>query len=282
MVIAISGATGFIGKRFQLAYPAPKHTFVVLGRLWAVETPKALDGCDAVIHLAGEPVAQRWNDDVKERIRSSRTDGTRQVVEAVARCRQKPRVMVCASAVGFYGSRGSETLTEASAPGTGYLPEVCQGWEAAADGVSTVGLRLVKLRIGMVLGRGGGALATMETPFKLGVGGRLGSGQQWMSWIHLEDMVRLIQFALENETVSGVMNAVAPNPVTNEEFTAIYARALHRFALIPVPEFAIRLLFGEMASVIMASQRVLPNVAQASGFQFRFGELESAMKEIYG
>ena len=282
MVIALSGATGFIGKRFQMMYPAPKHTFVVLGRRWAMETPKALEGCDAVVHLAGEPVAQRWNEDVKERIRSSRVDGTRQVVDAIAHCRHKPRVMVCASAVGFYGSRGSETLTEASAAGTGFLPEVCEDWEASADEVLAVGLRLVKLRIGMVLGRGGGALAKMETPFKLGVGGRLGSGQQWMSWIHLEDMVRLIQFALESETLSGVMNAVAPNPVTNDEFTAIYARALHRFAIIPVPEFGIRLLFGEMASVILSSQRVLPNVAQDSGFQFRFGELESALKEIYG
>ena len=282
MVIALSGATGFIGKRFQTLYPPPQHTIVPLGRNWVMETPKAIDGCDAVVHLAGEPVAQRWNRRVKELIRDSRTAGTRRVVEAITRAKKKPRVMVCASAVGYYGSRGSETLVESSPMGAGYLPEVCHAWELEADRATEEGVRVVKLRIGMVLGRGGGALASMETPFKMGVGGRLGSGQQWMSWIHLDDMVRLIRFAVENEKVVGVLNAVAPNPVTNEEFTKLYAAALHRFALIPVPEFAIQLLFGEMSSIILGSQRVLPRAAEDAGFQFKFDSLAEALQEIYG
>ena len=281
MIIAISGATGFIGKRLSSLLLTRQHTLVVLTRNWTKQTPNAIEGCDAVVHLAGEPVAQRWNRDVKQRIRTSRTEGTAQIVDAIGRASQKPRVLVCASAIGYYGSRENESLVESSSPGTGYLPEVCQAWEAEADRVTTSGVRLVKLRIGMVLGREGGALKTMETPFRLGVGGRLGSGKQWMSWIHLEDMVRLIEFILDNETVSGPLNAVSPHPVTNVEFTRRFAAALHRFALFPVPVFAIQLLFGEMASIIVSSQRVLPVKALAAGFKFEFADLAAALKEIY-
>ena len=282
MVIAISGSSGFIGRQLQTLFPAPPNTIVALGRNWAMQSPHAMDGCGAVVHLAGEPVAQRWNSEIKNRIRTSRTEGTRQVVEAITKAKKKPQVLVCASAIGFYGSRSSETLLETSHAGSGFLPEVCQEWEAEADRVLKVGVRLVKLRIGMVLGRGGGALTKMETPFKLGAGGRIGSGLQWMSWIHIADLTRLIQFAVENESVSGVVNAVTPYPVTNEEFTKLFAAALHRPALFPVPEFAIKLLFGEMSSMILASQRVLPDAAQSAGFKFQFAGLESALSEIYG
>ena len=296
MLIAITGATGFIGKRFMELASADGHQFVVLARRdpkapgqvrflsWDADTtlePKALADVEAVVHLAGEPVAQRWSAEVKQRISRSRVDGTRSIVEAIAQTGSAVKTLVCASAVGYYGSRGDETLTESSAPGTGYLPEVCVAWEAEADRAARLGVRVAKLRIAMVLGPEGGALKTMETPFKLGVGGVLASGDQWAPWIHLDDMARLILFALENQQVSGVLNAASPNPVRNRDFTRIYAAALHRPAIFPVPAFALRLLYGEMAQIILASQRVVPEAAQKLGFTFRFPDLTSAFQQIY-
>lgn len=296
MLIAITGATGFIGKRFMELASADGHQFVVLARRdpkaqgqvrfvsWDADTEldaKALADVKAVVHLAGEPVAQRWSAEVKQRILRSRVDGTRSIVEAIAQTGGAVKTLVCASAVGYYGSRGDETLTESSSPGTGYLPEVCVAWETEADKSVRLGVRVVKLRIAMVLGSEGGALKTMETPFKLGVGGVLASGVQWAPWIHLDDMARLILFALENQRVSGVLNAASPNPVRNLDFTRIYAAALHRPAIFPVPAFALRLLYGEMAQIILASQRIVPEAVQKSGFSFRFPDLTSAMRQIY-
>ena len=280
MKIAITGATGFIGKRFIELSTAQGHSFVALSR--DNYKASAMEGVDAIVHLAGEPVAQRWSPEVKDRILRSRVEGTGNLVDAIGKLERKPKVLVCASAIGFYGARGDEVMVETSSPGTGFLPDVCVAWEAAADQAAQLGVRVVKLRIGMVLGRGGGALQTMETPFKLGVGGTLGSGKQWMSWIHLDDIVSLIQFAISTETMVGPVNATAPNPVRNADFTRLYAAALHRPAFFPVPEMALHLLYGEMSQVILSSQRILPAVAERMGFQFRYPDLALALKEIYG
>jgi uncharacterized protein (TIGR01777 family) len=188
-------------------------------------------------------------------------------------------VLICASAIGIYGSRGDEVLTEASGPGNDFLAGVVVGWEKSAELAEALGIRVVRLRLGVVLGNGG-ALEKMLPPFRFGVGGRIGSGQQWMSWIHIEDVIRLIQFALQNDTIAGPMNATAPNPVTNAEFTRELASTLHRPAVLPVPKFALKILFGEMAEVITASQRVVPAVAQRAGFSFQFPELNAALNQI--
>jgi hypothetical protein len=234
------------------------------------------------VHLAGEPLAQRWTEEAKRRIRGSRVDGTRRLIALLADLPAAPRVLLCASAIGIYGSRGDEILTESSAPGTGFLPEVCMAWEQAADEAAALGMRVVKLRTGIVLGRDGGVLARMLPAFRLGAGGRLGSGKQWMSWIHLNDLLGLIEFALNEAGVTGPVNATAPNPVTNEQFTAQLARTLHRPAFAPAPAFALKLMFGEMASVLLDSQRVVPRAAIEHGFGFRYPGLDPALHDVLG
>jgi len=234
-----------------------------------------------MVHLAGEPIAQRWTEAAKKRIYDSRVEGTRRLVNALKAQSDRPGVLVCASAVGIYGSRGDEILTETSAPGTGFLPRLAEDWEQAARTAEALGIRVISLRLGVVLGHGG-ALAKLLLPFRLGVGGRLGSGRQWMSWIHIDDLVNLIVFALSNVTLSGAVNAVAPHPVTNAEFTRELARALHRPAIFPVPGFALKLLFGEMASMLLGGQRAIPQAALAAGFQFRYSELGSALAALFG
>jgi hypothetical protein len=238
---------------------------------------ESLREADVIIHLAGEPVAQRWTAEAKRRILESRVVGTRSLVEALAALPRRPEALICASAIGYYGSRGDEILTESSAPGSGFLPEVCVAWEREAQAAEAFGIRVVRVRTGLVLGAGGGALPRMLPPFRMGVGGRLGSGRQWMSWIHLEDLTALLLFAVENR-FQGPLNAVAPHPVTNADFTRELARALRRPALFPVPEFALRLLFGEMADVLLDSQRVAPAAAEAAGFRFRFPQLPPALR----
>ena len=297
MKIILTGATGFLGSRLVEKLRDGGHELRVLGRKRSANLPadakfwvwdstrgeppaESLEGVDAVINLAGEPVAQRWNSEVKERIRASRVDGTRNLVSAIAKIARRPRVLANASAIGIYGSRGDEILTEQSATGEGFLADVVKQWEQAADCAEGLGVRVVKLRFGIVLGRDGGALAKMLTPFKLGAGGKLGSGKQWMSWIHLEDVVDLIRFGLENPVIRGPVNATAPNPVTNEQFTKVLAATLHRPAIFPVPAFAIKLMFGELASDILSSQRVVPKVAEAAGYRFRFPELEAGFRQL--
>jgi hypothetical protein len=273
MNITITGASGFIGRRLMKSLAKAGHSVRALSRhAQPVE-------CDVVIHLAGEPVAQRWTAEAKRRIRESRVAGTRNLVEALATLTHRPEVLICASAIGYYGSRGDEILTESSSPGSGFLPEVCVAWEREAQAAEAFGMRVVRVRMGLVLDAGGGALVRMLPPFRMGVGGRLGSGQQWMSWIHLEDLVGLFQFAVERQ-VRGPLNAVAPHPVTNSDFTRELARALRRPALFPVPGFALRLLFGEMAEVLLASQRVTPAAAEAAGFRFRFPQLAPALEGL--
>ena len=271
--VAITGAGGMIGKRLQQRLAEAGHT--------AHAIPRGADPpvCDAVVNLAGEPIAQRWTAEVKKRIYDSRVESTRHLVKAFSTQPQRPRVLVCASAVGIYGSRGDEILTEKSAPGSGFLPRIVVEWEAAARMAEPLGMRVVSLRFSTVLGPGG-ALAKLLPVFRLGVGGRLGSGRQWMSWIHIDDVVALILFAIENALLKGPCNATAPDPVTNDEFTRRLAAALHRPAIFPVPAIALKLVFGEMSQVLLDSQRALPIAAQAAGFEFQHPVLSEALASI--
>jgi uncharacterized protein (TIGR01777 family) len=246
-------------------------------------SPNAVSGFEAVIHLAGESVVGRWTDAKKKVIRESRVRGTSSLASALARTENRPRVFVCASAIGFYGNRGDELLTESSAAGQGFLSEVCREWEAASRIAADAGIRTVNLRIGMVLSPKGGALAKMVTPFKLGLGGRIGSGRQWSSWIHVDDIVGAVHQALQNDSLAGPVNLVAPTPVTNLEFTRELAAVLHRPALFPVPAFAARLAFGEMANdLLLGGQRVQPAKLLAGGYSFRYSELRPALEDLLG
>jgi uncharacterized protein (TIGR01777 family) len=265
-----------IGKRLQQRLAEMGHTALAVPREAAAPT------CDAVINLAGEPIAQRWTEPAKKRIYDSRVAGTRRLVSALSTQSHRPRVLVCASAVGYYGSRGDEILTESSPPGSGFLPRLVTDWEQTARTAEALDIRVVSLRFGMVLGHGG-ALAKLLPPFRLGAGGRLGSGRQWMSWIHIDDVVSLILFAMENAAgvpLSGAVNATAPYAVTNDEFTRRLGAALRRPAIFPIPVFALKLLFGEMSEVLLDSQRVLPATAQAAGFHFQYPDLSAALKNI--
>jgi uncharacterized protein (TIGR01777 family) len=271
MKIAVTGASGFIGRRLMEKLGTEAYAVSLRGNLDSVA------GADAVINMAGEPVSQRWTKEVREKIRSSRVDGTRKLVGAMRAA--PPKVLVNASAVGYYGSRGDELLIESSAPAGDFLAEVCQEWEAEARKAGEFGVRVVCLRNGVVLGKGG-ALAKMMPPFKLGAGGRIGDGRQWMAWIHVDDVAGLIEFAISHLDLKGAVNATAPNPVTNAEFTRQLASALHRPAILPVPKFALHLLFGDMAQIVYASQRVIPAVAAQAGYNFRFPKLEAALESL--
>jgi uncharacterized protein (TIGR01777 family) len=294
MNITLTGASGFIGTALIATLKAEGHQMHVLGRTapndaavtfskWDAmgnqpPAQEAIAGADAIIHLAGEPVAQRWNQDIKQRIRDSRVNGTLHLVDAIAKAgERKPKTLIAASAIGFYGDRGDEIVDETSKPGKGFLPEVCVEWENAAGSAAKYGLRVVNLRIGIVLGHGGGALAQMLPFFRKGAGGRIGAGRQWMSWIHLEDLVRLLMLALNDDKLSGPINGTAPNPATNANFTQTLAEVIHRPAVFPVPAFGLRMLYGEMAQVLLEGQRVMPEVALRAGYQFRYPDLGAAL-----
>lgn len=236
---------------------------------------------DAIIHLAGEPVAQRWTPEAKRRIFSSRVHGTRSLVKAVSDLKHKPSALISASAVGYYGDRGDEILTETSQPGSDFLADVCVHWEEEALRAREAGLRVVCVRIATVLGKHGGALPRMVTPFHYGLGAKFGNGQQWMSWIHLEDLVRLLTFAAEQSGLDEPLNGSSPNPVTNAEFTAALARALHRPAFLSAPKFVLRLMQGEMSSFLLNSLRVLPAATQRSGFLFHHAQLDTALAALF-
>ena len=243
--------------------------------------PEAVSGFDAVIHLAGESIVGRWTDEKKRKIRESRVAGTTTLAQALAQAKEKPQVFVCSSAIGYYGDRGNEVLNEQSAPGTGFLPDVCREWEAATEAAARAGIRTVQIRTGVVLSPKGGALEKMLTPFKVGVGGKIGSGQQWMSWIDVQDMVGAIHHILDRNSLQGPVNMVAPQPVTNAEFTKTLASVLSRPAIFPVPAFVVKLAFGEMGeTVLLGSQLVEPAQLVRSGYSFRYSALRASLENI--
>ncbi len=289
----VTGATGFIGRRLVAALDRPavlSRDAAAAARALSAEAhawdplagpppAAALDGAEAVFHLAGETVAGRWSERKKRAIRASRVLGTRHLVDAIAAARARPAVLACASAVGYYGDRGEELLDEKSSPGDDFLAEVCRAWEDEAGRARDLGVRVVSLRIGLVLGRGGGALAAMVRPFRLGLGGRLGSGRQWVPWIHVDDVVGLFLHAAKQPSLAGPLNAVAPDPARNVDFTRALAAALHRRAILPAPRALLRVAVGEFASALVASQRVTPAAALASGYTFRFPTLAAALAD---
>jgi uncharacterized protein len=243
----------------------------------------AVSGFDAVIHLAGESIIGRWTAEKKQKIRESRVAGTSNLAQALANTKDKPRVFVSSSAIGYYGDRGDEILKEESAAGTGFLPEVCREWEVATEAAAQAGIRTVRIRTGIVLSTAGGALAKMLTPFKMGVGGTVGSGLQWMSWIDVQDMVGAIQHILKTDRLQGPVNLVAPTPVRNAEFTKTLASVLSRPAIFPMPTFVVKLIFGEMGeTVLLGSQRVEPGQLATSGYPFQFRELRGSLKAMLG
>jgi hypothetical protein len=298
MKCIVSGGTGFIGRRVVdrllknshyvgvwSRKPGLDHRTAVATHSWdplAGDPPlESLNGMDCVIHLAGENVAQRWTPEVKRRIHDSRVLGTQRIVDSIERVRHKPKIFICASAIGIYGDRGDEVLTEDSVPGSGFLADTCRAWEAEADRARRYGMRVVKVRIGFVLGKDGGALQKMVPAFRAFVGGRLGSGKQWMPWIHVDDVAEVFAHAVENE-ISGVWNATAPNPVRNSEFTKELARTLGRPALFPVPTPALKLVFGEFAEHMLDSARVMPERLTAAGFPFRHPDAGEALRNLLG
>ncbi len=297
MKILVSGSSGLVGSALVPFLSSGGHEIVRLIRGWPQPGEAAvpwdppagrieaarLEGLDAVVHLAGENIAGRWTATRKARIRESRVQGTRLLAETLARLARPPKVFVCASAIGYYGDRGDAVLREDSPPGAGFLAEVCREWEAAARPAAEKGVRVVHLRIGVVLSPAGGALARMLTPFKLGLGGRIGAGGQFMSWIAIDDLTGAIHHALATESLRGPVNAVAPRPVTNREFTKTLGRVLGRPTLFPMPAFAARLTFGEMADeLLLASARVEPAKLVTSGYRFRAPELEGALRHLLG
>ncbi len=296
MRIAVTGAGGLVGSALVPFLATDGHAVIRLVRgsprsediLWdpagGVTDLSRLEGVDAAVHLAGENIAAgRWTPRRKEEIRRSRVEGTRRLSESLARLSRPPRVLVSASAIGFYGDRGNEILTEDSAPGGDFLAQVCREWEAATEPASQAGVRVVHLRFGMILSPAGGALRKMLPPFKLGAGGRIGSGEQYVSWIAIDDAIGAIHHAVCTESLKGAVNGVAPAPVTNAEFTRVLARVLSRPAVFPMPAFAARLAFGEMAdALLLSSQRVMPARLQASGYRFQHPELEGALRHLLG
>ncbi len=289
--VLVSGASGPVGKALLPAFERRGYQISRLVRsspiganqiFWDPTqplSPESVSGFEAVVHLAGESIVGRWNAAKKAAIRESRVLGTQHLAEALANAPQPPRVLVSASAVGYYGDRGQESLREQSPAGKGFLADVCREWEAATEAASHAGIRVVQVRIGMVLSPKGGALQAMLTPFRLGVGGKIGSGRQWWSWIDVHDLAEAIVHIAENEVLRGPVNGVSPNAVTNLEFTRTLASVLSRPAIFPLPAFAARLALGEMADeLLLASQHIEPVRLQASGFQFRYADLAASLR----
>jgi uncharacterized protein len=291
--ILVSGVSGPIGSALLPSLKTREYDVVRLVRspvagdeqiAWdpaKALAPEAVTGFDAVIHLAGESIVGRWTEAKKKAIRDSRVLGTRHLAQAIAQAKDRPQVFACSSAIGYYGDRGDEMLGEESPAGSGFLPEVCREWEAATRAAREAGIRTVQMRTGVVLSTKGGALAKMLTPFKLGMGGIIGDGRQWMSWIDVQDMVGAIHHILKTDLLQGPVNMVAPKAVTNAEFTKTLAHVLRRPAIFPMPEFAVKLAFGEMGeTVLLGSQRVEPAQLVASGYPFRFRELRESLEGL--
>ena len=298
----ISGVTGFVGRRLassmaadgkevtglsrdavqaHQAVPELKHAYA-----WASAhcepQHEAFVGKKVVVHLAGEPVNGRWTHDKKRRIEQSRVEGTKRLVQAIERCRRRPEVLVSASAMGFYGDRGEEELTEESGKGDDFLARVCVGWEREAMAAEDLGVRVVCIRIGLVLGEGGGALDAMRPLFKLGLGGKLGPGTQWWSWIHVDDAVGIIRKAASDPSMSGAYNTVAPNPVRQAEFASALGKAMKRPAFLPAPAFAIKAALGEFAVELLASRRLVPERILEAGYEFEHPTLAGALEDVVG
>ena len=311
MKIAITGATGFVGSRLVVKLYDRGDDILILtrnpdkaGRIYpksiypkieiipyiATESgdwQKEISGCDAVINLAGEPISERWTGEAKRAIIASREIGTEKIVEAISRSErvataladQKPKVLINSSAIGYYGTSETASFDENSPPGDDFLADVCKKWETAAQKVKDYGTRLVILRTGIVLGNGG-ALGKMIPPFKLFAGGPIGSGRQWFSWIHRDDLINLIIYCLDRQGISGTFNATAPNPVRMKEFCQILGEVMNRPSWLPVPDFALEILLGEGAKIVLEGQEVLPKATQAIGFDYRYPNLEAALQEI--
>jgi uncharacterized protein (TIGR01777 family) len=297
MNILVSGSTGLVGTALITALTAAGHEVIRLVRVKSRTPSKeiigwdpaasyidaaGLEGLDAVVHLAGEPIASgRWNAAKKARIRDSRVQGTRLLCESLSHVARPPATMICASAIGYYGDRGDEVLTESSACGRGFLAEVCRDWEAACDAARQKGIRVVNTRFGVILSTKGGALAKMLTPFKMGAAGIIGSGRQYMSWISIDDVVLAIEHALNSTGVTGPLNVVGPTPVTNREFTKTLGKVLGRPTIFPMPAFAARLAFGEMADeLLLGSDRVEPRKLLENGYAFKHRDLETALRHV--
>ena len=293
MKIAIAGASGLVGSALihaltggdvaitRLVRQAPKTGEIEWHPNQDQVSAQSLEGFDVIINLAGENLAGgRWTDEHKRKIRDSRVSGTHLLSEAIAKMEVKPRVFVCASATGIYGDRDDEVLDEQSESGGGFLAGVCREWEKACEPATKAGVRVVNLRFGPILAHEGGMLAKLLTPFKMGMGGKVGTGKQYISWVALEDAVNAIKLAINDQSVQGPLNVVSPNPVTNEEFTKTLGHVLNRPTALAMPAFAARLAFGEMADeMLLVSQRVMPKRLTAAGFQFQYPELEGAMKK---
>lgn len=300
--LLVTGASGFVGRTLCSSAAENGHSVVALSRTpdtatvllpyvskleaWRPDTElvpsSALSDIGAVVHLAGETIGEKWNPDKKQRIRESRVNSTKRLVESLSKIEPKPKVLVCASAIGFYGESGDEEFTEDSPSGNDFLAEVCQDWELEAQKAETLGIRVVRVRFGHVLGKDGGLLGKMLPPFHMGIGGRLGSGNQWMSWIHTDDVTGIILYAIENQNVNGALNATSPLPVRNIEFTKTLGRVIRRPTLFPVPTFALKLRYGEFTDFMLMSQRVLPEKTLSMGYEFRYADLDSALQASLG
>jgi uncharacterized protein (TIGR01777 family) len=293
--ILITGASGMIGSHLMRVLESSGHAVLSAVRRearndrevrWVPERGEIdrakLQGIDGVVHLAGASIAgQRWSTAYKQEIRESRVKGTRLISETIAQLDPKPRVFACASAIGYYGDRGDAVLDESAAPGEGFLPEVCLAWENSCEAARAAGIRTVNMRNGVVLSNEGGALKSMLLPFKLGVGGRVGSGKQYFSWMALDDTVSVMKFVLENDSLSGPVNLVSPQAVTNYEFTKTLGKVLSRPTIFPMPAFAARLALGEMADeLLLSSTRIVPTKLEQAGFQFAYPQLEPALRHV--
>lgn len=300
MKTLVTGATGFIGRVIVQQLEQQGHEVVVLTRnvpkaalilgskckyfQWAdTTTPppaEAFQGVEGIINLMGESIGEKkWSEEQKKKILNSRVIGTAKLLEAVSKLEKKPKVLVSTSAIGIYGNRRAEELDENSAPGSGFLAEVCKAWEGEANKAQKLGLRVAIIRVGVVMGKNGGALTKMVPLFKLGVGGKLGSGDQYMSWVHVEDLAAMFVTALTDESISGPYNGTAPYPATNSDFTKVLGKVLRRPAILPAPEFALKTILGEMSAIVLEGQKVLPKKFKEKNFHYRYPTLEMTLKE---